>query len=260
MAENINSPGINSLGRKIFFLYPSALVQNKIITALAQEEYEVYVAKDETKLLVALKKYPDSIVMASVNEGMKDNAWETWLKNLMSDPSLSGVDIGIIVSSDDANLRRRFTESLRIGCGYTVLKTDLVSVTKGLVEKLNSVNAKGRRKYIRAVIDKKTNTTANLPMNGTFINGVIKDISMVGFSCSFADDPQLVKNTLYSEIQIRLQSQLLKAEGIVFGSRMEGASKNYVLLFTNHTSPDVQAKIRVFIQNLLQSRMDIELK
>jgi hypothetical protein len=35
MAENEN---IGPLGKKIFFLHPSALIQNQIITELAQEE------------------------------------------------------------------------------------------------------------------------------------------------------------------------------------------------------------------------------
>ena len=257
MAESDNS---SPLGRKIFFLHPSALVQNQIITELVQDEYEVYSVKSEVKLVRVLKKYPDSIVMACINEGMKESAWEAWLKGVMSENSLSNIDVGIIVSADDLNLRNKFAASMKLACGYTVLKTDLASVIKQLKGLLNNVNAKGRRKYIRVLIDKESNTTVNLPMNGTFIHGLIKDLSMVGFACTFADDPQIVKNSLFSDIQIRLQTALLKAEGIVFGSRMDGDEKTYVLLFTKRTSPDVQAKIRKFIQNLLQSRMDLELK
>ena len=58
MAENESS---GSLGRKVFFLYPHAFVQNQVITELAQEEFEVYVAKDEVKIRHILKKYGNSI-------------------------------------------------------------------------------------------------------------------------------------------------------------------------------------------------------
>jgi hypothetical protein len=97
-------------------------------------------------------------------------------------------------------------------------------------------------------------------MHGTFVNAVIRDISTVGFSCFFPDDPELTKNSLFTDIQVRLQTQLIKAEGIVFGSRPDEAGKVYVILLTQRTSPDVRTKIRKFVHAYLQSKMDIELK
>ena len=257
MAENENA---GSLGRKVFFLYPPALVQNQIIVEMAQEEFEAYITKDEAKLRRILKKYPDSVVFANINEGMKESAWEAWIKAVMGDSQTAGVDIGVVSSVEDANLRHKYLQQIKVRCGYTVLKSELSVMMKQLTDILNSVNAKGRRKYIRALTDQETNITVNLPMNGTFVNGVIKDISTVGFSCTFADDPKLAKNSLFTDIQIRLQTQLLKAEGIVFGSRKDGDEKIYVILLTQRISPDVRTRIRKFIQSLLQSRMDSELK
>ena len=171
MAENDN---VVSLGRKIFFLHPSVLVRNQIIAELAQEEFEAYTAKDEGKLRQVLKKYSDSIVFANINDGMKESEWEVWIRAVMGDSQMSGVDIGVIASAEDANLRRKYAEQLKLRCGYTVLKSELSVMLKQLMDILNGVNAKGRRKYIRALTDTETNTTINLPMNGTFINGIIK--------------------------------------------------------------------------------------
>ena len=257
MAEKGN---VDSLGRKIFFLHPSALIQNQIIEELAQEEFEAYVAKDETKLRQLLKKHPNSIVFANISDGMKENAWEDWIKSVMAASETAGVDIGVIVSTDNANLRHKYLEQIKVRCGYTVMKSDLTAIIRQLIIILNSVNAKGRRKYVRALTGNETNTTVNFPMNGTFINGSIKDISTVGFSCTFAENHEITKNSLFSDIQIRLQTQLLKAEGIVFGSRPEGLDKVYVILFTQRTSPDVKTRIRKFIHNFLQSKIDAELK
>jgi hypothetical protein len=125
---------------------------------------------------------------------------------------------------------------------------------------LKAADAKGRRKYIRATTENETNTTVNFPVNGTFVNGVIKDISVVGFSCAFDADPELVKNALFQDIQIKLQSQLIKAEGIVFGSRMDGGTKIYVVLFTQRIDPEVRTKIRKFIQLNLQGKIDSQFK
>lgn len=250
----------NTLGKKIFFIHPSGLIQNQIISELAQEEFEVYVIKAESKFLQVLRNYPGSIVFASINEAMKENAWEAFIRDIQRIPETAGTHIGVIASANDDALKAKYTEQLKVTCGYTVVKSDYTTALKQLIDILNAVNAKGRRKYIRMITDAEANTTVNLPLNGTFINGVIKDISAVGFSCVFAEDPGLKKNTLYGDIQVRLQSQLVKVEGIVFGFRMDGKEQVYVILFTQRIDPDVRTKIRKFIQANLQSRIDQELK
>ena len=257
MSENEN---LSLLGRKIFFLHPSALTQNQIISELTQEEFEVYVLKDEALLKKALAAYPDSIVFASIYEFLKEGAWEELIRGIKQNPETSKVDIGVIASGTDEGMKRKYTLEFNLRCGYTVVKSDYAAAVKQLINHLNNVNAKGRRKYIRMIMDKETNATVNLPMNGTFVNGTIKDISVVGFSCVFAEDPGLTKNGLFGDIQLRLQSQLLKAEAIVFGSRMEGTEKINVLLFSQRVDPEMRTKIRKYIQSHLQSRMDEELK
>jgi hypothetical protein len=142
----------------------------------------------------------------------------------------------------------------------TVIKSDFAEAVKQLITILNAVDAKGRRKFLRLIMDSESNTTVNLPINGNYVNGLIRDISVVGFSCIFDADPNLTKNGLFDDIQIRLQSQLIKAEGIVFGSRTEGTDKSYVILFSKRTDPSVRTKIRKYIQSSLQHNMEKELK
>jgi len=248
------------LGKKIFFLYPSALVQNQVVAELAQEEFEVYVIKDENKIRHALENYPGSIFFASINEAMKESAWVELIQGIQKKSETTSVNIGIIASSNDETTKRKYLELLTLQCGYTVIKSDASAATKQLITILNAANAKGRRKYIRMIINNEANAVVNLPLNGTFINGSLKDISVVGFSCAFPDDPGLKKNSLFGDMQLRLQSQLLKAEGIIFGSRNDGSEEVYVVLFSQRTDPSVRSKIRKYIQAQLQHTMDEELK
>jgi hypothetical protein len=124
---------------------------------------------------------------------------------------------------------------------------------------LNVLNVKGRRKYLRAAISSESNTTINIPISGEFLNGSLKDISVVGVSCAFNHDPGLSKNTLLKDIQIRLQSMLLKVEAVVFGSREDLGERIYVNLFTQRIDPDVRVKIRKYIQQSLQQKMDSDI-
>ena len=253
MAENIDI-----LGKKIFFLYPSAVVQNRITEEFIQQEFEVYLVKDHVKLRRVLRKFPDSIVFINIHEGISEREWEAWIRGILGDDATARVGIGIISSEDDEELKNKYLNQIKIPCGYTVLKSDLSQSIKQLYDILKIADAKGRRKYIRAIVESETSATINFPYEGAFLNGIIKDISVVGFSCVFDEDPELTKNSLLHDIQIKLQSSLLKAEGIAFGSRLDGNTKIYVILFTQRIDPEIRARIRRYIQSNLQARMDKE--
>jgi len=245
------------VGKKIFFLYPSAALRNQVITELVQQEYEVYTAKDHARLARTLKKYPDSVIYVNIDEGMSEQDWEKWISGIFS--SLPDVKIGILSSSSDEELKDKYVNKLNATCGFINLKFDMSKATGTILEALKNVNAKGRRKYIRASTERETMATVNMPYNGEFINGVIKDISVVGVSCIFDEDPGFKKNTLLKDIQIRLQSMLIKVEAVAFGSRLNGDEKHYVLIFTQRIDPDVRVKIRKYIQVNLQNKMDSEI-
>jgi len=255
--QAVESPPSAIIGRKIFFLYPTASIQNQIITELAQQEYEVYTAKNHARLARALKKYQDSIVYINIDEGMAEPDWERWISGILS--AHPDVKIGVFSSKTDEELKDKYINRLHVSCGFLTLKLDMSKTIDVILEILKITNAKGRRKYIRASTEREATATINMPHNGGFIHGLIKDISVVGVSCKFEMDPGLKKNALFKDIQIKLQSMLIKVEAVAFGSREDGGEKNYVLLFTQKIDSEVRAKIRKYIQMNLQSKMDSEI-
>ena len=250
---------IDIVGKKIFFLFPTVVVQNKIITELIQQEYEVYIAKNKDTIRRVLRNYKNSIVFVDINEQLKETEWEAWITAVKNAPDTKDTAVGIVTANDDEKIKRKYLVTLKV-CSYTVLKFDLDKAIIHLIETLQSVDAKGRRKFIRATTTKESNVTLNLPVNGAFKNGQIKDISVVGISCSIEDNPEIAKNTLIKDIQIKLQTAIIKVEAIVFGTRMEGYEKVFVMLFTPRIDPEVRTKIRTYIQHNLQTKMDNELK
>ena len=244
-------------GRKIFFLYPTGSVQNQVISELAQQEYEVYIAKDHARLARALKKYNDSIIFINIDDGISEPDWEKWIGGILT--SLPDLKIGVFSNSSSDELKDKYVNKLHVTCGFITSKHDMSKSIDVILEALKNVNAKGRRKYLRASTEREATATINMPHNGDFVKGVIKDISVVGVSCKFDVDPGLKKNALSKDIQIKLQSMLIKVEAIAFGSRTDGAEKSYVLLFTQRIDPDVRVKIRKYIQMNLQNKMDSEI-
>jgi hypothetical protein len=245
-------------GRKIFFRSPTVPVQSQIIEELVQQEFEVYIIKDHVKLSKALRKYANSIVFVNIDDGMPEMEWEKWIRGMMS--TLPNVDFGILSANNDEEFKNKYLNDVRVRGGFFHLTLDMSKTVPKVLEVLKIMNAKGQRKYMRAAMDSENTATLNMSMPNGFVNGVIKDISVVGVSCAFEQDPELVKNALFKDIQVRLQTMLLKVEAIVFGSRMNGNEKIYVLLFTQRIDPEVRTRIRKYIQTTLQGKIDKEFK
>jgi hypothetical protein len=199
-------------------------------------------------------------VFASIDETLSANKWEGWIRSIMGNEATKGISIGVLSNTNNEDARRLYLNSVKVSCGFIPVKMELAKVMKVMLDILKAAEAKGRRKYIRADTRGETLTTINVPHNGAYVTGEIRDISVVGLSCVFTQDPELQKNTLLPDIQIKLQSSLLKAEAIAFGSRMDGEERVYVLVFTQKIDPAVRTKIRSYVQKNLQTKMDAELK
>jgi len=251
--------GNSAPGRKVFFLHPSAVIQNQVIQELVQMEYEVYTVKDLDPFLPVLKKYPHSIIFADISEEMPEREWESWLRRTMSDSAFPGLGVGVISQSGNEALKAKYLGQVKVNCGYITLKTDLGLVIQQLLAALEAAKAKGDRKFIHLNTENEPNVTVNLPVNGIYVNGAIKDISAASFSCVFKEDPMLRQNGLYQDIQLKLQSHLLKTEAVVLTSQQVGDDKQYVFVFTRRVDPDVRTRIRGYIQRCLQARMNAEL-
>jgi hypothetical protein len=250
----------NLTGKKIFFLYPQTIVQHDIIDILIMQEYEAYVVKDHLALRRVLKRFPDSIVFVNLDEKLEEKEWEVWIREVMTDPATADVGIGVLSNAGNDELKQKYLTSVGITCNFIHISTDVRKLIVQLVEVLKHQDAMGRRKFIRVTTDNEKATTLNIPLDGKFAGGCIKDLSSSGFSCLFTEDPMFEKNTLVSDIQLKLPGCLLRAEAVTLGSRMDEFMKIYVFLFTPKTDSEVRSKIRKYIQSNIQAKMDMELK
>lgn len=250
---------IGVTGKKIFFLYPPTIVRNEVVSALIAQEFEAYTVKDHVALGRVLKRFPDSIVFVNLDEKtMAEKDWDMWICDIMADPATVRTEIGVLSSSDD--LEQKYLTQFKVTCGFTCVLMDLKKFISQISHILIQRNAMGRRKYIRVTSDNETLTSVNMPLDGHFISASIRDISSAGFSCIFLEDPGLVKGTIITDIQLKLQSTLVRSEAIVVGSRADEYMHVYVFVFMPQIESEVRYKIHKYIQTAIQNKMDMELK
>jgi CRP-like cAMP-binding protein len=267
-ARFLNSADFNSadfsksdlVGRKIFLLYPSPLIY-EIAYDLIQEEFEVYLIKDHQMVHKAIEHFPDSIIFVNINAQLSEKEWQMWSLELMLHKPDKQLGIGILTSTNDENLQAVYLSGIKVNCGFLRVQTDFKKTTAQMQSILAHANAKGRRKYIRLVVKDESIATINIPCpDGTFIRGSIQDISAAGVACIFEKDPHLEQNMVVSNMQLKLHTMLIKTEGTVFGVRIDNNVKTYVMMFSHHSDTSVSYKIRKYIHNLLQNRMNTLLK
>jgi hypothetical protein len=244
------------LGRKIFFLNPLPLIQNQVIDELVQREYEAYVVRDRVIMRKVLKQFPGSLVFIDIDQIIGEKEWEGWIREAMKADDLADIRIGVLTANRSDILQNKYAHMLRLPCGYTMIHRDLHITVTQVLAVLDTNEAKGRRKYLRATTEDEGRAVVNFPLGGRFISGSIRDISSAGFSCAFNEDPEFTKNSAFSNVQIKLRHTILNVETVIFGSRMEGIAKTYVALFTDRISPDSRVKIRKYIHGNLQAKMD----
>lgn len=243
-------------GKKIFFLYPPPMIKEELLKEIVANEYEVYFVQDEKKALKLINKFPLSICFINIDDGLNESEWEAWIQNVLKSEKLNTVGIGILSFNSDDELKKKYLIDIGIQCGFIKLKMGLQESTKIILDVLKANEAKGRRKYVRG--DCRNDQLANLNMKSgsNLIRAKIYDISSVGFSCVFENDPVFKKNTLLNDVQLSLRGVNLKIDGVVFGQHEDEGLTKYVVLFANKVDLDQKNKLRLYIRTLLQQDMD----
>jgi len=252
--ENGNSI---DLGKKVFFLYPPSVVRAEFVAQLLEHEFEIYLLRDHSAAKRILRANPDSIMFVNIDEGMPEEQWRTWIKEVMADEATAGTGIGILSYNNDEELVRTYLMEIGVRCGYVKLKLGAEASLKILTATLQANEAKGRRKYIRANCANDQLALLNIRHENGSCSGRMRDISVAGFSCVLDPDPNFMKNIKVDDIQLKLRGVLLKVEGIVFGFRKEADQVVYVFLFTNRLDDIGRDKIRKYIQIALQAEVDL---
>lgn len=245
------------LGKKVFFLYPPSVIRDDLVTRLLDQEYEVYMLKNHETAARLLAKFPDSIIFVNIDSGMAERDWEAWIRAIMANPVTMNTGIGIVSYNTDERLQKKYLMDIGISCGFVKLKLGMEESTRILLTTLKAAEAKGRRKFVRAACEHDTLSSLNVREGPFNVTGNLKDISVVGFSCTLDPDPEFQKNTVLHDIQLRLRGTLLRTEAIVFGKREDTDGRfAYVLLFTQRMEPLTRQKIRAYIQSSLQYEIE----
>lgn len=245
--------------KKVFFLYPHSVIQQELVKELVSNEFEVYLVTDHQKLRILISEYEQPIVFVNIDEHMGQDEWQDYIEELMNADD-NTAQIGIVTYNEDPDLAQHYLMELMIPCGFIKLKIGLEQSKEIILKTLEANEAKGRRKYLRMDCWEYKNTEFNVNIQGRLCTGKIKDISSVGMAFVFDDDMSLPKNTMISDIQLKLKGKIARVSGPMIGARVTPEGIVMVLIFDKRTEPVTRTRIHTFIYEALQEQIQLKLR
>lgn len=243
-------------GKKVFLLYPHSVIHEEMMDNLIMNGFEAYTLQDHKKALKILEKFPDSIMFINIDEGMAENEWEAYIKNIQENPKTKETRLGILSYNQDKNLMEKYLMDLALPCGYIQLKLGMSESTKIILNALQANEARGRRKFIRVFCTEDVSTIINFKIDGKLYQGKILDISSAGIAAKFQKFPSLLPNTLLRDVQLKLRGSLVMIEAVLMGKRNDDANVWVFVFKPSSINPDSRIVIHHFIKQNLQKYID----
>jgi hypothetical protein len=249
-------------GRKVFFLYPHSIVRD-IVKDIIKNEFEVYVVEDHLRLKTLLVRYPNAIVFINIEERLREEEWEKYMREILANPATGNVGLGVFTYFDRSKaLTEKYLLELGVNCGYIRLKTDIAKCTDIIFRMLEANEARGKRRFVRGVCNPKLDSF-NVELNGSRFAGKVLDISIAGMACQFQDLSRKVEVGMdLKDIQLVLRGIHCQVCGkVIRVDRRGGDSDVYIILFRAEClTPLIKDKIHSFIHICLQNAIDQEIK
>jgi hypothetical protein len=245
-----------ALGKKIFFLYPPPVL-SEIMEELARREFEVYTAKSHQKLLKILALEPESIIFIDIDETLEESEWEDYVRKIRTDESTSSVGVGLLTLNEpDQALREKYLMDIQIPCGFVVLKIGTAKTTEILVRTLEANEARGRRKFVRALCAQGTGRLV-ATHEGNALAGEISDLSSAGLAVCFEGKTALKVGTVLRGLLLTVKGVRISADAFVAATRANGEAPVHVLMFVpgSHDEQRLE-KLRTLVFRINQLAMD----
>ena len=243
-----------AFAKKVFFLYPHSVIQDQLVTALIQTEYEVALVNDHAKASQLLYRYPSSIMFINIEAGMEEPAWEQYIRALISDCGKHDARIGVLTYNPTPELAQKYLMDVGVQCGFVALKLGLTESAKIILKTLDANEAKGDRKFVRVKCPLEK-SSININFMGKSINGKVLDISSAGLACEL--DGEIRPQSLVDDVQAVIWGTIIKLNGMVMGHRpLDGNRIVHVIMFNDELPKESRTKIYITIRKILQAEID----
>ena len=245
-------------GRKVFFLDPPLSLNKAIIEPLRDDEYEIYVIEDYKLTKAILLENKDAMIFINIDHSMTFKQWFNFIFSFKENEILKTIFVGIISEKATSSDQTLFLENLSLPCGFQIIGSS-GSILRENFQRIFELNgAKGNRKYIRLDCENSKVVSACFMQDNKLFDLLIKNISSVGFACTFDARcaPYFKENAVFNNISFTFGRTTIICPSVLF--RIMGDTA--VFLFTAAMPLAYKEAIRRFVQSVLVKTFEIKLR
>ncbi len=245
-------------GRKVFFLYPSFLMEKHLLDFLKQSEYEVYKLIEYRKVRSLLSSNPNSMLFVNIDAELSYYEWYNFLKSFKNNPALESIQLGIVSEGVKTEDKGKFIANLELEGGFSIIENSTSSI-QDFIEILEKNGARGRRKYIRLDTRNMRDVNGYLAHGDKLYSINIKDISSAGFAITYKQDiaPVFQKNARLTNLSITAGRKSQVCSCVVFNTMVNNDGTAMSVLLLASETPD---SFRTFIRNYIFEKNNIALQ
>jgi hypothetical protein len=241
-------------GKKVFFLYPPAVL-SEVVEGLANLEFEVYLVRDHVKLKKAIPSFPDAILFANLDEGLKDGEWRAYIRSIMEEAPEVGV--GLITLNDNSSLREYYLMTAQVRCGFVILNIGAARTSEILAKTLEANEARGRRKFVRALCAPGMGKLS-AGYEGVTLRAEVTDLSSVGMAIRLEGGVMIPVGTVLRDITLTIKGQRILVSGVVVAMHGEDLGRVHVLMFDPASIDEARrSKLKTLVFRINQAAMDL---
>lgn len=243
-------------GRKVLFLNASSAIIRSVIPELVSHEFDVCHIPSMSAAKEVLAHFPGVILIVNLDDSSDTGSMIQFINSLGDDGSIETPTICVMYRGLDFDIGA-FSEKASFTGGAIQIK-DTANSLEPIITTLNSLNAKGMRKFVRTDCTNDKDAILLAIVNNKLYNLKCSDISLAGTACTvdekFAEAFQ--PKTLINNITITLGRRTVNWPMIVAGASPAGDTMKLVLMFVSGISATTEKTIHDYIMQSQQKQID----
>ena len=244
-------------GRKVYFLNPTFTIRDNIITALWEQEYEVYVIDDLHYAKNILRHNPNSILYINVDVQLNIYAWYMYIDSFRYEDTLKTITMGIISDHLSQTMQDLFLTKSKIEAGIFSTKDTIPNLISAFKDILDMNGAKGLRQFVRVMCLGEQNSTI-LWQHGPYMHErPMIDLSVVGAAIKIKEkDLATIKEcSVMPQVTVKLDGHTYVMDLFIRTIHRKENAIMAVSMFPKYIPYITKSRIKDYIFNTLNRQM-----
>ena len=238
---------IDIFGRKTFFIAPDAsLIPESYMEEFCLHGYEAHIITDDytchmrEKVEVIIKQFPDSILFFNIDAEISGIDWKTYIRELRKKHAEDAL-LGVLYQKRSSSrqkeaIENHYVREIGIQAGCIPLQAHHHENFGVMLSVLEKAGAKGRRNYIRAYCNSKSEFSTTI--GGKKCKAKIADINITHFRAIF--DEKAPDLPIYAKIrdgELKINDYTFTTDAVLIMQRTKEGTHTCVFMFV-HDRPD----------------------